>query len=177
LVEEGSELYYNPQPLRKILGEDRPAPLPASVIAPKLEPQRSGSVSMRPAPPPLATQSPHLMRGHGGPGPSPIAASGFDPRFGPVPLTAPGAPPAGAFPPGMNHPGMNPAGVPSGQFYGGPSLQQPPQAQPPHPQHSPPVMMGGMHDPMAFAPMHDQRRMTRGMSMDGGFGGVGMYGS
>lgn len=145
MVDEGSELYYNPSPLRPS-DPERPDPTK--------EAQRTRTTSALPGhlnmhgPPGMARQN---SIGAGSP------HAGFDPRFG-----GPN-PGMGGFNPGMHGP---PGHVPPNQFYGGPGPVAPAQQ-----------IREGI-DPIAFSPMHDQRRMTRQMSMGMGDGfPPSMYGS
>lgn len=155
-MDEGSELYYDPSPLRP------PEPEKPEVIkdarrgrAPSLA---TGHHPMHAVPP--MHRQPSMASVHSPAVPHP-GAQHYDPRFGPPP------PGMGGYNPGM---GLGPNSVPPGQFYGGP----PPGQQVKQMHHD------GIQDPMAFSPMHDQRRMTRGMSgmgMGDGFVPPGMYGT
>lgn len=148
MVDEGSELYYDPTPLR---------PSESEKMDPLKDNQRGRTSSALPGH--LAMQGPPGMHRQSSMGVgSPHAGSQpFDPRFGGHPSAMSG------FNPGMHTPGH----VPSSQFYGGP-VPMAPQAQ---------QMRDGL-DPIAFSPMHDQRRMTRQMSMGMGDGfPPGMYSS
>ncbi|KAH8099958.1 hypothetical protein BXZ70DRAFT_196022 [Cristinia sonorae] len=149
MVDYRSELYYDPSPLMEYLKEGREGEENGD------QPNTEGQSQ-----PPVDHQgTPQTRRSHGIP--PPPNHIGFSPQPSRGPFTPAHIP--GTFPGGMPP-------MPSGQFYGNGGVPD---------QHmSSPMRMGGMGLPgdgmggMGMGSPDVGRRLTRGMSMGDGFGGM-----
>lgn len=153
LVEEHSDLYYDPSPLREYLKEGQ------------ADSDESGTSSSSKPPVPTPDFSNHAVPGT----PQLRRNPSMPPPAQPHMPFSPRHPGAGGFPSQMQFANMG-SPVPPGQFYGN------------DPSMSSPMRMGGMGMPMdgmggmggmgMGSPNVARRMGTRGMGMDDGFGGM-----